>query len=47
MPTVSTDKPQYPRDDLEPGNIDVEIHQVDPFHFQGDVLLEDFAHALW
>ena len=42
IPAVSTDEPQYPLHDLQPGNIDVEIHPVDPFHFQGDVLVGEF-----
>jgi hypothetical protein len=46
MPTVPTDEPQYPLDDLQPGNADVQIHPVDPFPFQGDVRIENLGHAL-
>jgi hypothetical protein len=47
MTAMSTDEPQHPFDDLESGNLDVQIHPVDPFHFQGDVLLENLGYALW
>jgi hypothetical protein len=42
-----TDKPQDSLHDLETGNVDVQIHPVDPFHFQGDVLLENLGYAWW
>ena len=44
---MSANESQGPLDDLQPGNIDVEPHPVDPFHFQGNLLLENFSHALW
>ena len=29
---VPADQPQYTLDDLQPGNVDVQIHPVDPFY---------------
>ena len=32
---------------LQPGLVDVEVHPVDAFDFQGHVLLEDFGNGTW
>ena len=43
---MPADEPQHALDDLQPGNVDVQIHPVDPFRFQGDVLLENLGHIM-
>jgi len=32
---------------LQPGLVDVEVHSVDAFDFQGHMLLEDFGDRTW
>lgn len=45
--SLLADESQRPFQDLKSSHDDVQIHPVDGFHFQNDVLVQHFGHRLW
>jgi len=44
---VKTEKTGYPSSPLQSRHVDVEVHAVNAFHFQGDVLAKNIGDGPW
>ena len=47
MAAMEAPEAGHTRVGLQAGHVDVEIHAVDAFDFQGDVILEDTGDRAW
>ena len=47
MSAVVTQEPDDALLTLQIGHVHVEVHAIDAFHFQGDVVAEDFRDGAW
>src|SRR5580693_5794314 len=45
MAPVEPEETRHPLFSLQLWHVHVQVHPVDPFHFQGDVLIEHFGHT--
>jgi len=47
MAPVVTEETRHPLFSLQLGDVHIQVHPVDPFHFEGDVLVQHFGNAAW
>src|SRR5579862_7346976 len=47
VPPMKTKEVHYSLFPLQTRNVNLQVHPVDPFHFQGDVIGQHFGHAAW